>query len=116
MIPFLSKHRFHESIALAALFAASVTLHIAWISNLLVARVPFFRIWFSVVPSIGPVSGLYLKSLLVFLVLFVGGSFYWRGKDCSHLRKHIFHFFLFSIVAFFIMTLPFVYQFSVIVE
>ncbi|MEK7452225.1 MAG: hypothetical protein AAB664_02710 [Patescibacteria group bacterium] len=116
MFSFFSKQRFHESVALAALFAASITLHVAWISNLLVARVPFFQQWFTLAPSVGPVSGLYAKSLFSFLVIFFCAAWYWRGKDCSHARKHLFQFFLISLLTFFLMTLPFVYQFSVTVE
>lgn len=116
MLRFFSKHHFYESVALAALFAVSLTLHIAWISNLLVARVAYFQTLFNIVPSIGPVSGLYLNSFLSFIILFVLVFLYWRGKDCSHARKTLFSFFLFSLVTFFVMTLPFVYQFSVLIE
>ena len=115
MMTFFSKHRFHESIALATVFAASVTLHVAWISNLLVAQVPLFQQWASVVPSIGPISGLYLKAVLVFIIVSILSVLYLRGKDCSMHRKSILFFFIASIVVFLVMTIPFVYSFSAVI-
>jgi len=116
MFSFFSKHRFHESLACATLISGSITLHVMWISHLLVVRSVFFRNLFSVVPAIGPISGLYLKAVGIFFVVFLLSVLYWKGKDCSHQRKHLLTFFLFSTLIFFVMTLPFVYSFSITVE
>ena len=115
MFHFISKYHFHESIAIAVLFASAVTLQVAWMANLLVARVPVIRAWYDVVPSIGPISGLYLKSLLTFVVIFILSALYLRGKDCSMHRKNLLGFFLFSVFVFFIMTIPFIYQYSAVI-
>ncbi|EKD75552.1 MAG: hypothetical protein ACD_44C00100G0003 [uncultured bacterium] len=113
MLHLFSKDRFHESVACAALLAGSLTLHVMWISNLLVVRVPFFTQLFSIVPSIGPLSGMYAKAGLTFLSIFLISGWYWKGKDCSHHRRSLLEFFLFSTLIFFVMTIPFVYSFSV---
>lgn len=116
MLSLFSNSRFHESIACATLLAGSITLHVMWICNLLVVRVPFIREWISVVPSVGPISGMYLKAISSFILVFLVASWYWKGKDCSHHRKHLTTLFLFSTLIFVIMTLPFVYSFSVTFE
>lgn len=113
MFTFYFKQRFHESIACATLLAGSITLHVMWICNLLVVRVPMIREWYSIVPSIGPIFGMYLDAAGAFLSVLIFASWYWKGKDCSHHRKHLTTFFLFSTLIFIIMTLPFVYSFSV---
>ncbi len=116
MFSFSPASRFHESVACAALFAASLTLHVMWVVNLLVVRIPLIAQWFSLIPSIGPISGMYLKAVGSFVFFFVSSMLFWRGKDCSHHRTVLLPFFLFSLVCFFLMTLPFVYLFSVTVE
>lgn len=116
MLHILSKNRFHESIACATLLAGSLTLHVMWISNLLVVRVPYFKALYSIIPAIGPISGMYLKAMVIFLIVLFSASLYWKGKDCSHQRKHLTTFFLFSTLIFIVMTLPFVYAFSVTFE
>jgi hypothetical protein len=113
MFDFCSKNRFHESVACAALLAGAFTLHVMWISNLLVVRVPFFTQLFTIAPSVGPLSGLYAKAGASFLFVFMISVWYWKGKDCAHHRKSLFEFFLFSTLIFFVMTIPLVYSFSV---
>ncbi|MCX6714824.1 MAG: hypothetical protein NTX72_03345 [Candidatus Uhrbacteria bacterium] len=116
MLHLFSKNRFHESVACAALLAGSITLQVMWIVNLLVVRIPFIAQLYSIVPSVGPISGMYLKAVLTFVLVFLIAALYWRGKDCSHHRTSLLNFFLFSTVIFFVMTLPFVYSFSVMFE
>lgn len=113
MFHIFSKDRFHESIACAALLAASITLHVMWIVNLLVVRIPFIAQLYSIIPSVGPISGMYLKAIATFVLVFLIAGWYWRGKDCSHHRRSLLTFFLLSTLIFFVMTLPFVYSFSV---
>ncbi len=108
--------RIHESVALAAIFALSVTLHVAWLANLLAHKIPLVRAWFTVSADIGPVSGMYLFTLIVFVLFFGLGVLAWKGKDCSHWRERILWFFMVSLVVFFVMTLPIVYDFGVLVE
>lgn len=116
MFHLFSKSRFHESIACAVLLAGSVTLHAMWIVNLFAMRLPYFRERLSLLPSVGPLSGMYLKAVGVFVLVFLVSGWYWRGKDCSHQRLHLLKIFLFSTLTFFVMTLPFVYSFSILVE
>lgn len=113
MLHLFPKNRFHESVACAALLAGSITLHVMWIVNLLVVRVPLLARLSSIVPAVGPISGMYVKALGSFVAVFFLACWYWRGKDCSHHRRSLLWFFLFSTVIFFVMTLPFVYAFSV---
>lgn len=107
--------RVHESLALSAYLSAAVTLQIAWIANLLVHRVPIVREQFNLIPSIGPVSGLYLKTIVSYFLLFGIFVLLFRGKDCSRWRERVFWFFLVSIVMFLVLTLPIVYEFSITV-
>lgn len=111
-----SRSSFHESIACAALLATSIALHVSWICNLLIARSDWMRSIFTLSETIGPVSGLYLKTASSFVVVFLAAGYWWKGKDCSHLRSTLLRFFYVSILIFLCMTLPIVYQFSVLVE
>ena len=113
MFHLLPKNRFHESIACAALLAGALTLHVMWIVNLLVVRVPFIARFYTIVPSVGPISGMYLDAIGTFVFVFLFSGWYWRGKDCAHHRKSLLSFLLFSTFIFFVMTIPFVYSFSV---
>lgn len=105
-------HRIHEPVALAAIFACSVTLHVAWIANLILARLPLLAASFVRFPELGPISGLYILIGGVYLVLFVLTAFWFRGRDCTSAREGVFWFFVSSIVAFTLLTLPSVYTFS----
>ncbi len=107
------RNRIHESLALSALFAGSVALHVAWIDNLLITRSVFIREFITLNPDIGPISGLYVDTLGAFFVSFLLAAFFWRGRDVSHWRDRVFWFFVTSIVVFLLMTLPFVYGFAV---
>jgi hypothetical protein len=109
-------HRIHEPIAIGAFFSAALTLQLAWINNLLVHRSELIRELFNVVPSIGPVSGLYLKTIITYLFLFGLSVIFFKGRDCTIWRGRVFGFFYISIVMFFVLTLPAVYEFSVSVN
>jgi len=109
-------HRIHESLALSALLGGSFTLQSAWIANLLVHRSAWVRDVFTLSNEVGPISGMYLRSLVAYCLFVVLFSLLWRGKDCAHWRERVFWFFVISVVMFCVMTLPVVYQFSVSVE
>ncbi|MBI4435293.1 hypothetical protein HY630_01345 [Candidatus Uhrbacteria bacterium] len=109
----LFKERIHESFALAALFAGSVALHVAWIDNLLITRSPKIADWVTLNPNIGPISGLYVDVVGAYFVALLVAAALWRGRDVSHWRDRVFWFFVVSIVVFLLMTLPFVYGFAV---
>jgi hypothetical protein len=108
--------RIHESLALAAQFSVAVTLQIAWISNLLVHRSEWAREQATLIASIGPISGLYLESAVLYVLLFGIFVLSFRGRDCSHWRDRAFWFFLISIAMFLVLTLPIVYEFSITVR
>ncbi len=108
--------RIHESLALAAFLSAAVTLQVAWMANLLAHRSEWVREQYTLVASVGPISGLYLKSAICYILLFGIFVLIFRGKDCSHWRDRVFWFFLISIAMFLVLTLPIVYQFSITVN
>lgn len=107
------RNRIHESLALSALFAGAVALHVAWIDNLLITRSPIIRDWMILIPDVGSISGLYLDTLGAFFTTFLIAAAIWRGKDVAHWRDRVFWFFVVSIIAFLLMTLPFVYGFVI---
>ncbi len=104
--------RIHESVAVAALVAAGWTLQVAWISNFLMAKSEELHRLFDVVPSIGPIAGLYLSSLVAGVVVFFGTALWLRGKDCQPYRQQTLAFFFISVILFSVMTLPIVYGLS----
>jgi|SRR3989339_1724972 len=108
--------RIHESVALSAVLAVSFTLHFAWIANVLVYRVPEIATLFSVLPEVGPVSGLYTCSIGSFLCLFLLSLLLAKGRDLSHWRTRTLWFFMASVILFLLMTMPVVYQVGIVVE
>ena len=112
----LFKKRIHESVALAAYLSAAIVFQIAWMANWLVHRSDWIQSQFNLVESVGPISGLYLKTAVGYFLLFGIFVVVFRGKDVSHWRDRVFWFFLFSLVMFFVLTLPIVYEFVVTVE
>ncbi len=109
----LFKKRIHESVALSAYLSAALTLQIAWIANWMVHRSQWVRTQFTVSESIGPVSGLYAKSVIVYVLIFGLCVLLFRGRDVSHWRDRVFWFFLFSILMFGVLTLPIVFEFVI---
>lgn len=112
MFGFLKK-RIHESLALSAIFASSIALHVAWLDNLLISKSALIRDLMTINFDIGPVSGLYLDTTGAFFLALFLSIIFWRGKDVSHWRNRVFWFFIASIVFFVVMTMPFVFGFEV---
>ncbi len=106
-------HRIHESVALGAFFSAGLTLQVAWIANLLVHRSETIRDLFNIIPVVGPISGLYFKTFITYILLFGLSVLFFKGRDCSVWRGRVFGFFYISIVMFFVLTMPVVYEFSI---
>lgn len=111
---FGKQSRIRESLALSAVFAGGVALHVAWIDHLLIRRSETIRSWVTINPEIGPISGLYLDVLGAFFVALLLALAFWKGRDVRHWQDRIFWFFLSSMVLFMLMTLPFVYGFAVV--
>lgn len=107
------KPRVHESVALSIFLASAVTLQIAWMANWLVYRSVWMRQIMTLNSSMGPISGLYLKSLIAFVLLLGLFTLYFRGKDVSAWRERIVWFFCISVLMFVVLTLPPVFEFSV---
>lgn len=116
MFKFFFEKHLHESIAAAALVAGGAVLNFAWVINLLVHRSEEIRAAFTISKTVGPMGGMLLADLVLFLLVFGGFTFYWRDKDCSHKRNAIFWFLIISLILFFLMTLPIVYEFGVGIE
>ena len=116
MFHWLFKKRVHESLALAAMFAAGLTLHLAWIINLLAHRDPVIAEFFTLHSDIGPLSGLYLNALIDYLIIFSLAVYFWRGKDLSKKRSRVFWFFVTAVALFFVLTMPIVYQFGIVIQ
>ncbi len=113
MFRFFFKPHIHESFALAAETAAGVALIAAWIAQFLVFRVESVRNAFIISRTLGPISGLYLLSAAIFSLTFLFMTLWWRDRDVSNARKHVFQFFLVAVISFAVMTLPFVYGFEI---
>ncbi|MEK7615260.1 MAG: hypothetical protein AAB431_02660 [Patescibacteria group bacterium] len=108
------KNRIHESIALSASLSAALTLQVGWICVLLIERSEHVRKWFTLSEKIGPVSGLYLKMLVLFILFFGVCVLVRRGKDCSHWRAGVQWFFVISLIMYFIFTLPVLSSFVIV--
>ncbi len=103
-----------EHIAAGALIATSATLHLVWILAFIASRSVDFERFLSINHDAGLYSGLYGFSILFFILVFLITSIWFQNRDCSHNRKRFFEFFIFSVVAFVIMTIPMVFGLSLI--
>lgn len=110
----LFRPRIHESVALAGLTAASAALHMGWFSHFVLFRSSAVLGWFLLDESVGPISGVYLMTLLVFVLVFVLSALWFRGRDCTDFRDRVFWFFVVSLIMFVVLTFPPVYGFEII--
>ena len=113
MFGLFKREKIHEPIALGALVAASMTLHSVWITNLLMDRSDSIFLLFTLSNRIGPVTGIYFFAALVYATVFGATTLWFRGKDCRAFRDRAFWFFMVSITAYTIMTIPAVYTFEI---
>ena len=97
------KPRIHESVAVAAVLAAGVSLQSVWILNL---------VWFRQART-DTLGALYLFVASVYAIIFALAVTWCRGRDCADIRDRAYHFLLISILIFAAMTLPIVYGFSI---
>jgi len=107
------KNRIHEPFAIAAIFSAAVTLHAAWMLNILFSRLPNASAYLTLSDRIGPITGMYTISGVLFLTIFGFTVIWLRGRDCSAYRDRVFWFFTAALVAFIILTHPIVYEFGI---
>lgn len=105
----LFRKRIHESIAAAAILAASLALHAAWIINLLFHRIEELAGILTLSPSIGPISGMYALVAFVYLLTFGAGVLWLKGRDVTEIRKRLIFVFAVSLVCFFLLTHPLAY-------
>ncbi len=103
--------RTHESLAVAAILAVSVSLHALWIIHLLFLRgVTAASTVVDVVVARGWVQdrliAIYTILGLVYLISFGVTVFFFRGRDCAHVRDRIFWFFAISLIIYLLMTIP----------
>jgi hypothetical protein len=112
----LFRPRIHESVALAGLTAVSAALHMGWLIHFILFRSSAVLGWFLLDESVGPISGIYLMTLLMFVLVFVLSVLWFRGRDCTDFRDRVFWFFIVSLILFAILTFPPVYGFEIIAE
>ncbi|MFA6131540.1 MAG: hypothetical protein WC702_00525 [Patescibacteria group bacterium] len=108
---FFFKPRIHESVAIAAILAAAISLHGLWIANLLITRIPAVSGFFCGSGEGGAVPSLYLFGLLLFFIAWCVLTLIFRGRDCSHHRENAFWFLMVSTIIFLFMTLPIIFGF-----
>lgn len=109
----LFKKRIHEPIALAAIIAASVSFHIAWIVNLIFTRSSIFDSYLTLSDVVGPITGMYTVVGITYLITFGATVIWCRGKDCTDYRERVFWFFIVSLIVFLVLTHPLVYEFEI---
>lgn len=112
----LFSKRIHESVAFASVLGASLSLHVAWMANMIVYRSATVAQAFTLVPAIGPVSGLYLLTGTSFLFFFLVALLLSRGRDVSHWRSRLLWFFILSTCFFALLTMPALYQIGAQIE
>lgn len=113
MWPF-SRSRIHESVAIAAVFAMALALNAFWTVNLISARWFAFQSAMTLSDAVGPVTGFYLLSALIFAASWIVLAVFFRGRDCAPYREKAFWFFFASTMAFLVFTFPPVYSLSVL--
>lgn len=109
----LFKKHIPESLALASVFAVSISLQVAWIINLLVARNLAVREWLTFAPDFGALSGIFFVTVVVYLVSLFAVLLWYRHRDCSHQREHVLWVFVISIILFTLMTTPGIYSVTI---
>ncbi|HBR81106.1 MAG: hypothetical protein UX09_C0060G0009 [Candidatus Uhrbacteria bacterium GW2011_GWE2_45_35] len=107
---FFTRRRIHESLSLAAVLSAAISLHALWIVNLLIGRYPDLTVYFDLASGLGIICGLYLFGLVVFFFSLGTIAVFYKDKDCSHHRLNVFLFLLVSLIIYVIMTVPVVYE------
>jgi len=98
---------------LASLFALGFSLQILWILALLIERLPLIAAWMTFFTFAGPVSGLYLCVAIIYFISFFLFGFWYHHRDCSHQRAQITWFLFISLLLFFVMSLPNIFQFTI---
>ncbi len=109
---FFKKH-ISESLALAAIFAAGLTLNTVWIVNLLVSRVGEIEAWLTFSEEIGAISGMFFVTGVVYLVSFLVMTLWYRNRDCSHQREPVYWFLIITIIIFSFLTIPGIFEFRI---
>lgn len=107
--------RIHESVAVSAMVALAASLNVAWIANLALTRSAAAVEALTVSQLLGPVSGLYLLFALSYVMIFWAALAWLHGRDCSHYRQGAFWLVIASLVAFFLLTLPVLYESQIVV-
>ncbi len=106
--------RIHESVALAALLAASVELNAFWIVNMISMRLPAFADLLKLDPSLGTVSGLYVTGAVVYLLSWACFLTLLRGRDCSEYRSNALWLFVVSVLLYLVFTFPPIFNFVIV--
>lgn len=97
----LFKNRPYEPVAVAAVAGAAASLHAAWIANLVLVRAGYA----------GPPHALYLFVGAVYAIILALTLAWCRGRGCADARERAMHALIVAVVAFLVMTCPFVYGF-----
>ena len=102
-------NRIHESVGVSAILALSVALNLSWIGNLALTRSQVAIDALTISPKLGAVSGLYLLFVLSYVFAFWAALAFLHGRDCTRYRDGSFWVFVASVIAFLLLTLPFLY-------
>ncbi|GEM_PF-5098058 len=102
-----------ESWALASIFALGFSLQALWVLALLIERLPAIATWMTFFSFAGPVSGLYICTTTIYLISLLLWERWYCGRDCSRERVHVVWFLTVSLLIFFIMSIPNIFQFTI---
>ena len=91
------------------LYAVSASLNFFWILNIVKTAVPATQGWLTLYAPVGPLSGLFIYSLLFGLAAFVFLSRVIRSVNRAS-ESRVFVVYYFSIVLFFLMVFPPIFE------
>ena len=92
----------------AALFSAATSLNAFWILIVLKGAYPAISEFMNFHPPTGPLLGLYISAVLIFVLCFLAGWFVFQGRDKARVLLH--RYFIGSVIFYVFITLPVFHQ------
>lgn len=87
-----------------------------WIVNFLSYRIDAVNQLLTADDQSGTIFGLLLVVIFTYILSFSLILLFFRGRDCSDHRKSAFHFFVFSVITYLILTFPPVYEIGIFIS